>query len=53
MTIAEKFRHKGLHEGMVKVARKMLMQKKDIEEIIELTELSREEIAEIKRSMKK
>lgn len=38
---------------MVKVARKMLMQKKDIEEIIELTELSREEIAEIKRSMKK
>ncbi|PRX20164.1 putative transposase/invertase (TIGR01784 family) [Orenia metallireducens] len=38
----------GISEGMVKVAKKLLKKNMDIDDIVEVTELSREEIKRIK-----
>ena len=51
MTIAEQLRVEGKKEGVREVAREMLLQNMDQEQIIKVTNLSKKEIEEIKREI--
>ncbi|GAA0344877.1 hypothetical protein GCM10008931_40270 [Oceanobacillus oncorhynchi subsp. oncorhynchi] len=51
MSIAEKIRNEGMEEEKIKVAKKLLLLKIDEEQIKEATELTAQEIEQIKKDL--
>ena len=51
MSIAEKIRNEGMKEEKIKVAKKLLLLKIDEEQIKEATELTAQEIEQIKKDL--